>query len=105
MAVELDAGVSLPFRRAEGAPLPMLDGTWRCAELGAEWLIAGDRVQPRGPLRRGPAWHMEAISPGQLRVHMPATPFPAWADVVLDADGTAMTVHGGRARGLRFLRG
>ncbi|HZH46613.1 MAG TPA: serine hydrolase, partial [Roseococcus sp.] len=105
MAVELDAGVSLPFRRAEGAPLPMLDGTWRCAELGAEWLIAGDRVQPRGPLRRGPAWHMEAIAPGQLRVHMPAAPFPAWADAVMDADGAAMTVHGGRARGLRFLRG
>ena len=39
MAVELDAGVMLAFRRADRAPLPHLDGTWRCAELGAEWLI------------------------------------------------------------------
>lgn len=100
LEVEMDAGIVLRFRRAEGAPLPTLDGHWHCAELDAEWLIEGNRVRANGPLRRGPEWHLEALTPRHLRVHMPSVLFPSWADAVLDGD--TLTVNAGRARGLRF---
>jgi hypothetical protein len=104
MEVEVDAGQVMRFRRVAGAPLPALDGTWRCAELGADWVIEGDRAQANGPLRRGPPWHVEALTPRQLRIHMPSVLFPAWADAVLSEDGQRLTVNGGRARGLSFER-
>jgi hypothetical protein len=104
MDVELDASSVLHFQRVGSTPLPPLDGTWHCAELAADWVIKGDEVRAAGPLRHGPVWHAEALTPRQLRVHMPSVLFPAWADAVLSEDGQRLTVNGSRARGLSFVR-
>jgi hypothetical protein len=103
--VELDAGTRLAFRRAEPVALPALDGTWRCAELGAAWEIAGGAAHAQGPLRHGGPWRITALGPRHLRVHIPSVLFEAWADAVLAEDGRSLVVNSARARGVVFARG
>ncbi len=101
---EVDAGVRHIFRRAEpGAPVPAaLSGRWRCAELGADWVIEGDALAVRGPFRNVAGWRVEALSGGHLRVRIPSPVWSSWADAVLAGD--TLTVHGSRCRGLVFSR-
>ncbi|MDB5413397.1 MAG: serine hydrolase [Rubritepida sp.] len=103
MEVEFDAGHRCDFRRVEAAPLPDLDGVWRCRELGAIWRIGGDTVTASGPVRHGGPWRIEALGPRNLRIHMPSTLFTGWADAVLTDDGR-LVVNASRARGLVFTR-
>nr|WP_314075973.1 serine hydrolase domain-containing protein [uncultured Roseococcus sp.] len=105
LEVEFDAGRRRNFRRASTAPAPMLDGNWSCPELATRWHIEGGSVQAAGPVRTAVApWRVEALTPRNLRVHIPSSLFPAWADVVVSEDGRALTVNAGRARGLVFER-
>jgi CubicO group peptidase (beta-lactamase class C family) len=104
LEVELDAGERLAFRRAEPLAPPALDGTWRCAEIGAAWEVAGSSIQARGPIRQGGPWRLVALGPRHLRVHIPSVLFESWADAVLSEDGRSLTVNSGRARGLVFER-
>lgn len=102
MAVEFDAGVTHGFTRAPGAPLPALDGTWRCEELGVEWRFAGEAVTLSGPLRRGTRGRVSALAPGFLRVRAPSVFGEAWWDVL--EDDPRLAVNAGRARGMVFGR-
>ncbi|MCU0888458.1 MAG: serine hydrolase [Rubritepida sp.] len=104
LEVELDAGTTLAFRRAEPVPVPALDGAWHCAELDATWEIAGAELRACGPLRRAGPWRLTALAPRHLRVHIPTVLHEGWADATLAADGRSLTVESGRARGLVFRR-
>lgn len=106
MVVEFDAGFRRAFRRVEPVETPTLDGGWSCAEVATGWSIQGGEIRAAGPVRVAhSAWRIEALTPRNLRVHIPSALYPAWADAVLSADGTRLTVHAGRARGLVFERG
>lgn len=104
MAVEFDAGHSTSFRRATPMPPPAMDGVWHCAELATEWHIAGGVARALGPIRRGPAWAITALSPRHLRIAMPSPLYEGWADAVLAEDGQSLTVNASRARGLIFQK-
>lgn len=104
MEVELDAGHRAPFRRVEPVAAPALDGSWHCAELAAEWHIAGGEAHAAGPVRHGGPWKIEALAPRHLRIHMPSALYAGWADAVLAEDGRSMVVNAARARGLVFTR-
>lgn len=105
LEVEFDAGQRRGFRRATPVALPALDGGWHCEELATRWDITGSAVQAVGPVRKaGAPWRLEALTPRHLRIHIPSSLFPAWADAVLSEDGRKLTVNGGRARGLVFAR-
>ena len=105
LEVEFDAGFRRRFRRAAPVALPSLDGSWTCAELAARWVIEGGKVRATGPIRTSSAeWRVEALAPRHLRIHIPSSLYPAWADAVLAAGGGTLTVNAGRARGLVFRR-
>lgn len=104
MEVEFDAGHRAQFHRATLAAPPALDGVWHCAELATEWRITDGVVHALGPVRRGPAWGITALSPRHLRIAMPSSLHEGWADAVLAEDGQSLTVNASRARGLIFTR-
>lgn len=105
LEVEFDAGVRRRFRRAAPVDAPSLDGRWTCAELATRWTVTDGKAQAAGPVRcSSTAWRIEALTPRNLRVHIPSALYPAWADAVLAADGRSLTINAGRARGLVFER-
>lgn len=106
LEVEFDAGFRRLFRRVEPVEVPAsIDGPWTCAELAARWAIREGSVRAQGPVRTaGSAWRIEALTPRNLRIHIPSALYPAWADAVVSADGAKLTVNAGRARGLVFER-
>ena len=105
MEVEFDAGFRRRFRRVEPVQAPSLDGEWTCPELATGWAVQDGEILARGPVRTsGSTWRVEALTPRNLRIHIPSALYPAWADAVLSAEGTKLTIHAGRARGLVFER-
>jgi CubicO group peptidase (beta-lactamase class C family) len=112
--VDLDAGViGLWQRVAPGATLPDdLPGTYVSDEMAARWTITregdGMFVRSHGPVVRGPAWPIEAITAKDVRVHIPATIARSWLDVRIErgADGAirALNVHGGRVKAVSYVR-
>jgi CubicO group peptidase (beta-lactamase class C family) len=112
--VEQDAGVIGLWRRvARGATLPDdLPGSYVSDEMGAHWIIArgdgGMSVRAHGPVVRGPAWPLEAITAEDVRVHIPATVGRSWLDVRIrrNAEGaiTDLVVQGGRVKSVRYAR-
>jgi CubicO group peptidase (beta-lactamase class C family) len=105
MEVEFDAGFRREFRRVQPMETPPLDGNWGCTELATRWTIDRGQIQAEGPVRTSSAtWRIEALTPRNLRIHIPSALYPAWADAVLSAEGTTLTVNASRARGLIFER-
>lgn len=105
LRVEFDAGFQREFRRAKPIEVPRLDGRWDCRELATRWMIRGGQISASGPVRHSSSpWRIEALTPHNLRIHIPSALYPAWADAVVSEDGTKLMINAGRARGLIFER-
>ena len=103
-----DAGVRSVWARAPaGAVLPEgIAGVYWSEELATAWTVSVadgvGSVRARGPVASGPAWPMEAVAPGVVRVHVPGTLYRAWLDVRIVESG--LEVNGGRAKRVAFVR-
>jgi hypothetical protein len=116
--VRQDAGVVTIWKRAaEGAVLADdLPGIYASEEMDTRWEIARDTgavagamtLHATGPVVRGAAWPLEAVTARDARAHIPGTLWRMWFDIRLErgADGriTGLTVNGGRAKAVRFAR-
>jgi CubicO group peptidase (beta-lactamase class C family) len=112
--VALDAGVTSLWQRvAPGATLPAdLAGTYVSEEMAARWVVSaaegGLSLRAHGPVVRGPAWPLEAITERDVRIHVPGTLARGWLDARVERDGsgaiTALVVNGGRVKAARYAR-
>jgi CubicO group peptidase (beta-lactamase class C family) len=112
--VRQDAGVAGTWRRApEGATLPDdIAGTYASEEMATRWEITRDggaaTLTATGPVVTGPAWEVTAITPRDLRAHIPGTLWKMWFDIRIERDGAgqivSLTANGGRAKAVRFAR-
>jgi hypothetical protein len=111
--VRLDAGVTSLWQRVKpGAALPAdLPGTYVSEEMAARWVVsaAGGEMSLRayGPVVRGPAWPIEAVTDRDVRIHVPGI-FRSWLDTRIERDDsgaiTALVVNGGRVKAVRYTR-
>jgi CubicO group peptidase (beta-lactamase class C family) len=114
--VRQDAGVvSLWHRAAEGSALPDdLPGTYASDEMDTRWQIICGAVggammlRATGPVVRGAVWPLEAVTERDARAHIPGTLWRMWFDLRIEREPggriIGLTVNGGRAKAVRFLR-
>lgn len=111
--VRLDAGVTSRWQRVTpGAALPAdLPGSYVSEEMAARWVVSqargGMTLRAHGPVVRGPAWPIEAITERDVRIHVPGI-IRSWLDTRIERDAggtiTALIVNGGRVKAARYLR-